>query len=104
LDADGNVEIDYAGLDGDAGVGEIDFEDAIHAGEADDDAIFDGERAAAEAGAGAAGYEGDVFAMAEAEEGLDFGGGIGEEYGARHGAEIGEGVAFVGVEFVGGSD
>jgi hypothetical protein len=47
LDADGNVEIDYAGLDGDAGVGEIDFEDAIHAGEADDDAIFDGERAAA---------------------------------------------------------
>jgi hypothetical protein len=42
--------------------------------------------------------------MAEAEDGLDLGGGVGEKNGARHGAEIGEGVAFVGVEFVGRSD
>ena len=42
--------------------------------------------------------------MAEAEEGLDFGGGIGEEDGSGHGAEIGEGIAFVGVEFVGRGD
>ena len=88
-DASGDVEIEDAGLDGDAGVGEIDFEDAVHAREADDDAVFHGERAAAEAGAGAAGYEGDVFAMAEAEDGLDLGGGGGEEDGLGHGAEIG---------------
>ncbi len=104
LDAVGDVEIEDAGLDDDAGVGEIDFEDAVHAREADDDAVFDGERAAAEAGAGAARDEGNFFAMAEAENGLDFGGGVGEKNGARHGAEIGEGVAFVGVEFVRRSD
>ena len=88
-DAGGDVEIDDAGLDDDAGVGEIDFEDAVHAREADDDAVFDGERAAAEAGAGAAGDEGSFFAMAEAENGLDFGGGVGEEDGLGHGAEVG---------------
>jgi hypothetical protein len=38
-------------------------------------------------GAGAAGHERNFFAMAEAEDGLDFGGGVGEEDGARHGAE-----------------
>ena len=46
-DARGDVEIDDAGFDDDAGVGEIDFEDAVHAREADDDAVFYGERAAA---------------------------------------------------------
>ncbi len=46
-DARGDVEIDHAGLDDDAGIGEIDFEDAVHAGETDDDAVFYGERAAA---------------------------------------------------------
>ena len=89
LDARGDVEIDNAGLDDDAGVGEIDFEDAVHAREADDDAVFYGERPAAKASAGAAGYEGDAFAMAEAEDRLDFGGGGREEDGLGHGAEIG---------------
>ncbi len=42
--------------------------------------------------------------MADTEDGLDFGGGVGEKDGARHGAEIGESIAFVSVEFVGGSD
>jgi hypothetical protein len=46
-DAGGDVEIDDAWLDDDASVGEIDFEDAVHAREADDDAVFHGERAAA---------------------------------------------------------
>jgi len=47
LDAGGHVEIDDAGLDDDSGVGKIDFEDAVHAREADDDAVFDRERATA---------------------------------------------------------
>ena len=93
-----------ARLDDDARVGKIDFEDAVHAREADDDAVFDRERAAAEAGACAASDEGKFFAMADAENGLDLGGGVGKKDGARHGAKISEGVAFVGVEFVGGSD
>jgi len=46
-DAVRDVEIDDAGLDDDASVGEIDFEDAVHAREADDDAVFYGERTAA---------------------------------------------------------
>jgi hypothetical protein len=103
-DAVGDVEIDDAGLDDDAGVGEIDFEDAVHAGEADDDAIGYGERAAAQAGAGAAGNEGNAFAMAEAEDGLHFLRRRGEKDGLGHGTEIGEGVSVVGVELLGGSD
>ena len=79
LDAAGDVQIDDAGLDDDAGVGEIDFEDAVHAREADDDAVFDGQRAAAQAGAGAARDEGDLFAMADADDGLDLCGGSREE-------------------------
>ena len=97
-------EVDDAGLDDDAVVGEVDFEDAVHAREADDDAVFDGERAAAQAGAGAAGDEGDAFAMAEADDGLDLFGGGGEDDGEGHDAEIGEAVAFVGAEFLGGGD
>jgi hypothetical protein len=81
-DAGGDVEIDDAGFDGDAGVGEIDFEDAVHTGEADDNAVFYGERAAGEAGASAACYEGEAFAMAEAEDGLDLFGGGGKQDGA----------------------
>jgi len=104
LDAAGDVKIDDAGLDDDAGVLEIDCEDAVHAREADDDPVFDGHRAAAEPGAGAASDERNFFAMAETENGLDLGGGVRKKDGARHGAEIGESVAFVGVEFVGGSD
>src|SRR5580700_7947071 len=46
-DPGGYIEIDYARLDYYAGVREIDFEDAIHAREADDNAVFHGECAAA---------------------------------------------------------
>ena len=42
--------------------------------------------------------------MAEAEDGLDFGGGGGKKDGLGHGAEVGEGVGVVGVEFFGGRD
>ena len=46
-DAGGDVEIDDAGLDDYASVREIDFEDAVHAREADDDAVFDRKRTTA---------------------------------------------------------
>ena len=42
--------------------------------------------------------------MAETEDGLDFGGGGGKEDGLGHGAEIGQGVGVVGVEFFGRGD
>src|ERR1700730_5823355 len=48
-DAAGDVEIDDAGFDDHAGVGEVDVEDVVHAGQADDHAVFDGQGAAAQA-------------------------------------------------------
>ena len=47
----GDLGVDDAGFDDDALVGDVDGEDAVHAGEADDDAAGGGQRAAAEAGA-----------------------------------------------------
>src|SRR6266849_3110045 len=66
LHAPGDIQIDDAGFDSYARVGEIDIQDAIHAREADAYAVFDGQRTATEACAGAASNEGDAFAMADA--------------------------------------
>jgi hypothetical protein len=42
--------------------------------------------------------------MAEADDGLDLLGGVRQKNGFRKDAKVGEAVAFVGVEFFGGSD
>ncbi len=104
LDTGGDLEIDDAGFDDNAGVGNVDFEDAIHAREAEDDAVFDGERAAAEAGTGAARDEGNLLAMADADYGLDLFSRRGKQYGAGQDTKIREAVAFVRVEFLGRGD
>jgi hypothetical protein len=70
LNARGHIEIDDAGLDEGAGVGEINLENAVHAREADDDAVFHGQRAAAQARARAASDKGNFFAMTQADDGL----------------------------------
>ena len=78
------VEVDDAGLDeGGAGVG-VDLEDAAHAVHGEEDAALDGECAATEAGAGAAGGDGEAVPAGEAEGGDDvFGaGGEGDGWGA----------------------
>ena len=46
-DASGNVEIDDPRFDDHACVREIDFEDTIHSRQANDNPVFNGERAAA---------------------------------------------------------
>ena len=69
-DALRDVRIDDAGLDHDALVGNVDVEDAVHAGEADDDAALGGERASAEAGAGATADEGNLVPGADTNDGL----------------------------------
>src|SRR6266404_376909 len=86
-DAIGDIKIYYAGLHSYAGIRKIHFKDFVHAGQADYDAVFYGEGAAAEPGAGAAGYEGNFFAVADANNFLDLLGGIGEQYRAREHAE-----------------
>src|SRR5882762_1059890 len=65
-DAIGDIEIYYAGFYYDAGIGKIHFQDFVHAGQADYNSVFYGESAAAEPGPGAARYEGNFFAVADA--------------------------------------
>jgi hypothetical protein len=96
-----DLRVRYSGFDGDAGVVEVDCEDAVHARERDDDAAFLRERSSAEARSGAAGDEGDFVFCADADGGLDFGGGAGEDYCPGEGSEVGEAVALVGLELVG---
>ena len=103
-DGGGDVGVDDAGLHGDLLVGEIDVEDAVHAGEADDDGAFGGERSAAEAGACAARDEGDVVLRADADDGLYLLGAARQDDGGGHDAEGGEAVALVGLELVGRGD
>jgi hypothetical protein len=96
------LRIDDAGLDDDAGVGQVDREGAVEPDEADDDAALGREGATAEARAGAAGNEGDALLVAEADELLDLCGGGGQDDGGGDDAEIGEAIALVGAEFLGG--
>ncbi len=103
-DGGGDVGVDDAGLDGDLLVGEVDVEDAVHAGEADDDGAGGGKRSAAESGAGSAGDEGDVVLRADADDGLDLLGAAREDDGGGRDAEGGEAVALVGLELVGRGD
>ena len=66
----GDVRIDDARLDDDARVGNVHFEDAVHARQADDDAALDRQRAAAQARARAARDKGKPVAVADAHDGL----------------------------------
>ena len=100
LDAASHVEIDDTRFDHNARIGNIHFKDVIHARQAEDNAVFDGKRAAAQAGAGTARDEWDFFAMADAQDGLNLLGGVRKQHGARENAEIGEPITFVGAEFL----
>ena len=83
FDGAGDVEIDDAGLNNGALIFEIEFEDAIHAREDKHESTGACERAAGEAGAGAATEDGHVVFGGEADNFGDFGG------GAREGDEVG---------------
>ena len=73
FDGAGDVEIDDTGLDDGALIFEIEFEDAVHAGEDEHESAGAGERAAREAGAGAAAEDGDVVLIGQADDLGDFG-------------------------------
>ena len=64
-------EVGHARLDGDARAFQVDFEDAVHARERDDDPLGDGEGAAGKARSRSAGDEGDAVARAEVDDGLN---------------------------------
>src|SRR5215472_4582445 len=100
LDSPRYIKIDDAGFDDDARVGDINFQDAIHAREAEDDTAFNRQRASTEASAGATRDEGNLFAVANADDGLDLYCRRGKQHGAREHAEIRQAVTFVSVEFL----
>src|SRR5262249_49169635 len=66
LDVVGEPEVDHARLDDGVAVAVIDLQNASHARQGDQHAAADGQAAAREAGAGAAGQEGDVQLVAGA--------------------------------------
>jgi hypothetical protein len=83
FDSPGDVEVYDAGLDDGALIVEIEFENAIHPREDEHESTGACERAAGEAGAGAATEDGHVVFGGEADNFGDFGG------GAREGDEVG---------------
>ena len=99
---------DDAGLDGGGHVGGVDFEEAVHAGEVDDEATLSGNGTASEAGAAAARNDGDAEAGGDFDGGGDFFGGEGGDDGVGlaegPGAVVGvDGEVFGGgLEAVGG--
>ena len=93
-----HVEVRDARLDDDALALEVDLEDPAHPGDGDDDPVRDGERAAGEAGAGAARDERDPVARAEPEHGLHLVRRAREHDARGLRAPAGEAVAVVGRE------
>jgi hypothetical protein len=97
LNATGDLQVDDSGLYHNARIGNIDFEDAIHARQAEDDSVCDRQRASAQARPRAARDERKSFAMAEPHDGLNLVGRRRKQNRAGQYAKIRETVAFVGV-------
>src|SRR5215467_13599644 len=100
VDAPSDVKIDHTRFDDDTRVGYINIEDPVHAREAENNTIFDGERTAAQASAGTPRDERNFFPMADSHDGLYLLGGSREENGTGQNSEIGEAVAFVSVKLL----
>jgi len=104
LNARGDIEIEDARLRRHACVGKIHFEDAVHANQADDDAVLDRRRSAAQAGARASRDKRDSFPVTDADDGLNLFSGSGQEDRAGQHAEINQAIALIGVKLFGGGD
>ena len=78
IDGGRDVEVDDAGLQHGAFVFEIDFENAIHAREGDDDTAFARDGASGESGAGAAAGKGNMKFAGEVDNGGNIFCGAGE--------------------------
>ena len=90
----GQVEVDHAGLDHGAPVGQVDFQDAFHAAEDHQQAAFGGERAAGESGAGAAADQRDFKLVGQADDAHHV------FRAARKDHRVGQGAVGAGVVFV----
>src|SRR5260370_22851564 len=91
--APSDVEIDDPRLHHHSRIREINFEDTIHARQADDNSVFNWERAAAQTRARPACYKRNSFSVTDSNDGLHLIRGIWQQHRARHHAEIGQSVA-----------
>ena len=94
LDRHGDIQIDHARLYYRALVFEIQFEDAVHAGEGDHESAFARNRAAGKSGAGAASHEGHVEFPRQFDQGRDVGG------ATREGNQVGSVLVYAAIVFV----
>jgi hypothetical protein len=90
-----DIEVRDARLDDDALGGDVDLEDPVHAGDGDDDAVRDRQRAARETGARASRDERHTVARAEPQRALDLVERSRKDYGRRLRAPSREAVAVV---------
>ncbi len=93
------MQVRHPRLHGRRAIGVIDIEDAVHLGEAEDDGIFLGYRAAGKRGAGAARNDGNAVAMAIFHDRSHFRCRARQGNGERQAAIGHEGVGFEGHEF-----
>jgi hypothetical protein len=96
LDGFGEFDVRDAGLGEEPAVGEVNFEDLGKSLGTENDAAESRHCASGEAGSGSARGEGDFVFEAPADDGLDFGGGFGEDDGGGLAAVYGVGVGVVG--------
>src|SRR5215469_12201637 len=100
----GDVGVDNSRLYHDALIGEIHLKDAVHASQADDYTLRDGQRAAAQSSPGAAGDERDFLAAADFHDPADLLGRVRQQYSLRQNPKIRQTVAFIRAELFGCSD
>jgi len=96
----GDVGVDHPRLHDDALVGNVNFQDTVHASEADDNPSLRRQRTTAESGSRSTCDERNAVLSADTNDRLDLFGGSGKDNGVRYGAKIGQAVAFIRLELV----
>ena len=92
------MRVDHARLDDDVPVGNVHFENAVHARQADHDAARGRQRAAAQSRARAAADKGNLVPRADPHHRLHLLRSARQHHGVRQHAEIRQAVALVGLQ------
>ena len=92
--------VDHTRLDGDSLVGDVDRKNAVHAGEADDNATRGWERAAGKSGACASGNKGNAMLGTDADDRLNFVLGARQDNRRGYSAKCSQSIAFVRLELI----
>lgn len=98
LDPAGNVQIDHPGFHNHPRILKVNFENAIHPRQANDNAVENRQRSAAQARSRTAGDKGNALSMTDADNRLQLGSIGGQQDREGHDAKIRQPVAFVGVQ------